>query len=134
MRKHKVFVYGTLKRGYGNHRLIAEGKGEFVGLDAAPGALYGGHGFPFVKPVKQRRGNWVGGEVWAVDDATLARLDGLEGHPRFYIRTRVRMRSRRMASIYYYPHSLPESHRIPMRNGVPAVWAPRSEVRGEQVD
>ena len=31
----------------------------------------------------------VAGEVYEVDEATLAALDRLEGHPRFYRRTRI---------------------------------------------
>jgi gamma-glutamylcyclotransferase (GGCT)/AIG2-like uncharacterized protein YtfP len=40
------------------------------------------------------------GEVFEVDAATLARLDRLEGHPRLYQRTTVRLASRRVVEMY----------------------------------
>ena len=81
----RVFVYGTLLAGEPNHRvlagarLVAEGRTqpafELRDLGPFPGLVHGG-------------GHAVVGEVYEVDDATLAALDRLEGHPRFYKRTR----------------------------------------------
>jgi gamma-glutamylaminecyclotransferase len=94
---HKVFVYGTLKRGHGNHRLL-EGS-VFLGRDTlrTPGHFVSLGGFPglvrtrddLVQCTRAVPGRQVGGEVYAVDDATLARLDRLEGHPQFYERREV---------------------------------------------
>lgn len=80
----RVFVYGTLLAGEGNHRLLATAKligeartepaFELRDLGAFPGLVRGG-------------AYAVVGEVYAVDTETLARLDVLEGHPRFYRRT-----------------------------------------------
>lgn len=82
----RVFVYGTLLAGEPNHRvlagarLVAEGRTqpafELRDLGPFPGLVHGG-------------GHAVVGEVYEVDDATLAALDRLEGHPRFYRRTTV---------------------------------------------
>lgn len=73
-----VFVYGTLKRGQDHHDFLAgqSFRGEartvpgyrLVDLGEYPGLL------PY--PSDQ---DGVTGEVWWVDDATLARLDELEG-------------------------------------------------------
>ncbi len=79
---HKVFVYGTLKRGYGNHRLLegslflgeALTKGEFT--------LYDG-GFPYLK---ENGFSQIKGELYQVDDETFERLDHLEGYPSHYNR------------------------------------------------
>lgn len=95
---HTVFVFGTLKRGRGNNRLLdtaicwgkAQTVGRYVmaehspqvfdptdtGVDVPPNAL--GH---------------VIGEVYECDDATLARLDNLEQHPRWYVRKQVQVQS-----------------------------------------
>jgi gamma-glutamylcyclotransferase (GGCT)/AIG2-like uncharacterized protein YtfP len=73
-----VFVYGTLKRGFANHRLM-EGQ-EFIGAArTAPGyALYDLGGYPgMVADPAAAEG--VGGEVWSVDDECLSGLDVLEG-------------------------------------------------------
>jgi gamma-glutamylcyclotransferase (GGCT)/AIG2-like uncharacterized protein YtfP len=72
---HRVFVYGTLKNGFWNHHLL---KGcEFVG-DAATVPTYKmiENGFPVVMP--DPAGKPLAGEIYTVDDETLARLDQLE--------------------------------------------------------
>jgi len=92
---HKVFVYGTLKRGFHNNRLLLEKNAVYVGkaktlretrlvVDKRYGIPYlidsstdsadttyaggGGHGHREV----------VAGELWEVDGDTLAELDLLE--------------------------------------------------------
>ena len=69
-----MFVYGTLRSGYGNHRLlegsILEGRGVI------PGRLYV-CGLPYYK--NEGTGD-VHGELYRVTDETLRRLDALEGH------------------------------------------------------
>ena len=80
---HMVYVYGTLRKGQGNHHLLDRSK--FLGMAKTKKkyALYGS-GVPFLS----RTGaiSHVIGEVYAVDDATLSRLDELEGHPDAYKR------------------------------------------------
>ena len=87
---HRVFVYGTLRRGHHNHALLEMSK--FIGeaatlrtywmittgvfpvvLDAVPGDF----GLP---PLA------VAGEIYHVDDATLEQLDLLEREGRSYDR------------------------------------------------
>jgi gamma-glutamylaminecyclotransferase len=75
---HRVFVYGTLKRGLPNHHLLSTAT-EFLG-DAATVNTYrmiDTGGFPVI--LDDPDGKPVNGEVYTVDDATLARLDRLEG-------------------------------------------------------
>lgn len=74
----RLFVYGTLKRGCKNHRHIA---GQcYVGLaSTAPGyRLYDLGDYPGMVSDEAKSGA-VQGEVWAVDDTALARLDDFEG-------------------------------------------------------
>jgi gamma-glutamylcyclotransferase (GGCT)/AIG2-like uncharacterized protein YtfP len=87
---HRVFVYGTLKRGHSNHALLETSRflgeaatlktywmittGVFpVVLDAVPADF--GH-----KP------RAIAGEIYHVDDATLGELDRLEREGRSYDR------------------------------------------------
>lgn len=98
---HLVFVYGSLKKGFHNHRLV---KRADLDLGAATTAqsylMLGGFSFPFlIDPATLARKTdlsdvigRVRGEVYEVDDATLARLDLLEGHPEFYKRELVEVR------------------------------------------
>ena len=84
--KHKVFVYGTLKKGFGNHRFL---KGaSFIGNARTMDhfALYES-GLPFV--IENEAVSTISGELYEVSEETLVRLDCLEGHPGFYTRKMV---------------------------------------------
>ena len=80
----KVLVYGTLKRGYGNHRLLETS--SYLGAFRAQGfELHSLGAFPAVSFTKDNS-RFVEGELYEVDDDTLQNLDWLEGHPNFYER------------------------------------------------
>jgi gamma-glutamylcyclotransferase (GGCT)/AIG2-like uncharacterized protein YtfP len=83
-----VFVYGTLLQGEPNHDFLAsarliraartEPSFELVSLGPFPAMVPGGKAA-------------VVGEIYEVDDETLAALDRLEGHPDFYHREWIRL-------------------------------------------
>lgn len=86
----KVFVYGTLKSGYGNNRLLQNKGATLLGeavTDSAYTLLQGG--IPFAvrngeKPIL--------GELYEVTDPNVMRnLDALEGNGSFYTRHQRRM-------------------------------------------
>lgn len=84
--KYLIFVYGTLKHDFGNHRVI-EGQ-KFLGHAATAEnnwQMYSLGGFPGVV----RGDNMIWGELYKVDEAAFARCDRLEGHPNFYKREQV---------------------------------------------
>jgi gamma-glutamylcyclotransferase (GGCT)/AIG2-like uncharacterized protein YtfP len=83
---HRVFVYGTLKRGYPNNPLL-EGS-EFLGeAITVPTYKMVETSFPVIMP--DPNGKPVAGEIYTVDDATLARLDQLEREGRSYDRVMI---------------------------------------------
>ncbi len=96
----RVFVYGTPLAGEPNHRLlvnarlVAEARTkpafELRDLGAFPGLVSGGE-------------HAVAGEVYEVDGPTLAALDRLEGHPRFYRRSRIALEDGAVVETYLLP-------------------------------
>ena len=90
-----VFVYGTLKRGEVNHHWLVgaswQGKSKLLGvllhdLGPFPMAVIGD-------------GTAIG-EVYAVNEPGLARLDELEGYPRLYDRQVLSLNDGRQAWVY----------------------------------
>lgn len=91
----KVFVYGTLKSGYGNNLLLENSKlieAEAYIVDWRLYSLWG-NAFPVAVPTMERKTNelthLIKGEVWEIDSMTSRRLDRLEGYPNFYSKKEV---------------------------------------------
>lgn len=85
----KLFIYGTLKRGYCNNHILKEYNAKWLGkATTCPGYILIDLGcFPgLIRPTRKvsRKanskigGNKVFGEVWEVDDECLKRLDQFE--------------------------------------------------------
>lgn len=81
-----VFVYGTLLRGECNHRLLRSARLVCAAITAPRYLLVDLGAFPAMLDTGRTA---VRGEVYACDASTLAALDRLEGHPRFYERRTV---------------------------------------------
>tara|TARA_Y100000593_G_C4317736_1_gene341825 strand:+ start:1498 stop:1908 length:411 start_codon:yes stop_codon:yes gene_type:complete len=85
MEINKVFVYGTLKKGYHNHDFLegseligtAESLSKFkmINLGGFPAVLY-----------NSDDGYKISGEIYKINDKILERLDFLEGEGTFYNR------------------------------------------------
>lgn len=96
----RVFVYGTLLPGEGNHELLRGARRvgpartlpryRLHDLGAYPALVAGG-------------ATAVVGEVWEVDDVTLAALDRLEDHPDYYRREPVALDGEAPAEGYLLP-------------------------------
>lgn len=109
----QVFVYGSLRRGMHNHRLMS--KAEFVAEASLSGfSMYQVSSFPAIVP-----GNGsVKGEIYLVDGATLARLDRLEGHPRMYRRELVTVQAGDvLAQVWVYVWQRPVSGMVSVPAG-----------------
>lgn len=84
--KHYVFVYGTLKRCYGNNPIINRPGSTFIGeavtIPDHFTMINGGFPYVFKNGICH-----IKGELWLVEDErTMNRLDMLEGVPDHYIR------------------------------------------------
>jgi gamma-glutamylcyclotransferase (GGCT)/AIG2-like uncharacterized protein YtfP len=80
-----LFVYGTLKRGFGNNRFLDGQKFMGNAVSTEPHYFMTGDGIPYLHEDDQN-GKFVVGEIWEVSDAALEAIDGLEGHPNHYCR------------------------------------------------
>lgn len=86
----KVFVYGTLKRGYWNSEILVKSS-QLIRKTTVQGYMLYDVGFPVALPNAETK---VSGEVWDIGDPnttqsakeTLLRLDALEGEGRMYNR------------------------------------------------
>lgn len=83
----RVFVYGTLKNGFYNHRYLAGSR--FIGSARTTEkyAMYTEGGIPCV--VEDEAVSNIYGELYSVDGTVLQNLDRLEGHPNWYQRREI---------------------------------------------
>lgn len=91
--KHLVFVYGSLKAGFHNARLLHSAKliGKATTVSRYYTMLSAGH-FPVVMRTKDKRVSGraaITGELYEVDDSTFRDLDGLESNGHMYLRRQV---------------------------------------------
>lgn len=82
----KVFVYGTLKKGYHNHFMLKDSK--FMGTGVIDDhTLIDSPYYPYAI---ERKGSEVFGQVYKVTKETMKRLDMLEGYPEYYNKKKVK--------------------------------------------
>jgi gamma-glutamylaminecyclotransferase len=95
---HQVFVYGSLRKGEGNHRVMESAGGVFCMSTRISGEKFNtSWGYPCLMEGL----GLVDGEVYAVNDSGLRMLDCLEGHPDLYERRRARTVSGLVVWAYY---------------------------------
>lgn len=112
----KVFVYGTLKRGEGNHGILVRSNAKFLAECETkhPDFLMFDTGYyPAVVPYphSEGRGTTIKGEVYEVEH--LDNLDALEGYPDLYVRGQVPLSSGDNAWIYLYNHPITHLDSVP---------------------
>lgn len=91
---NNVFVYGTLKQGYGNNVLLR--KATFIGpaISLRPHFRMLDGGYPYLFTGGE---SFVSGELYSVTDPEFRRLDGLEGYPTHYTREVHQFHTERLA-------------------------------------
>ena len=87
--RHRVFVYGTLKRGQRNDHYLREA--EFVGRFITD-AVYSMYCFDTYPAVCARGRHAIHGEIYHVSDTQFQRLDELELYPDYYQRIEIATR------------------------------------------
>jgi gamma-glutamylaminecyclotransferase len=125
-----LFVYGTLKCGQRNHRLIADQ--EFLGeavtepryrvydLGPYPGLIADGS-----------NGLAVKGELWAVSDCRLAELDDFEEESHTFRRGPVALAGGREAQAYFWDRPVPPGAASGGEWPLPEVRGQRTEDRSD---
>ena len=107
----KFFVYGTLKSGYGNNRILQAGAAQLLGVaESLSDYLLINMGCPgaILQPVE---GAPVRGELYEVDnEETVQRLDRLEGNGRFYTRYERQFTTEDGATHTAWIYELPKSY------------------------
>lgn len=128
--RERVFVYGTLKRGFCNHALLDEA--EFIGeatTEERFGFYLGADDYapeveeiPYLyrHPRVTDEAMSVHGEVWEISPSILRQLDRLEGHPDWYQRENIQVQMDSEAIVaaqaYLRPGSPPDAYR-PIEGG-----------------
>lgn len=93
-----VFVYGTLRRNFGNHGLLAGAK-YICDTKTKEKYLMTANGVPFVNPYIPN--TQIVGEVYKITPEILVGLDILEGHPNNYFRMIIPTSNGKRCWIYF---------------------------------
>lgn len=103
----KVFVYGTLKKGYHNHRVLGSNP-KFCGKATTPPdyLLYDNGSYPCMIQATAGEGRAVEGEVYEVPDSQMVALDRLEGVPWLYERATIELPGHGPVIGYIYQRSV----------------------------
>ena len=103
---HIVAVYGTLKSGHGNHDRLMK-KAKFLGTGETftkyPMVV---SGIPYLIN-RAGEGHHVKVEVYRVTTKELRSLDGLEGHPDWYVRTPLTIKMDKGSSLTAWVYVIP---------------------------
>ena len=111
--KQLIAVYGTLKQGGSNQRVLEADNGTFVGKGTTvmKFTMFGGRGFPRViynGPETSK----IHVEVFEMDG--LDNMDMLEGHPNFFRRREIDVLfedgTQKTAWMYFHPDIDPDQH------------------------
>lgn len=73
-----VFVYGTLKRGFGNYKRLLGGRSEYIGKAHIKGRMFSVN-MAFPAYIEEGE-NMIEGELFVIDEGLLGGLDMLEGY------------------------------------------------------
>lgn len=116
--QHKVFVYGTTRRGGRYHEIVSGSELLDENVQLAGAVMFDLGPYPALVPAPEgtTEANIVTGELYSLDDATLAQLDSRQDHPYLYQRQEVTVTTSdghtETAWVYWYRHSTEDAERV----------------------
>lgn len=134
VRPHRVFVYGSLLAGLGNHRVLTGHDARMVAHGTTAAARFTMFDLGSFPGCVESGSTAVRGEVYDINDAGMASLDQLEGYPTFYDRARVAIRladgTTTFAWVYLLADAYAERRNGYLRDEVPnGDWRARVAAR-----
>lgn len=132
---NRIFVYGTLKRGFANHVILADARfiGQVRTLEAFPLVVQGPWFTPAMLP-EPGTGHRVWGELWEVDSAKFFELDDLEslnrptGYERQFVMVEHGDKSTERVWVYMKPRDrITQIHTEPLADYQDQRYIPASE-------
>lgn len=118
---YKIFVYGSLKSGFRNHRLLQESNAEFLGTKYTKDTnflMFSLGSYPAVVKNEKFGYGAIEGELYLIDDNTLFKLDLLESNGSFYKREEIELNDGSKAWMYLtnksYQHMTDDDNQIEM--------------------
>ncbi len=98
MRKNfKIFVYGTLKKGFSNHHYLSDSKFLGDAETVEKYVMYIKDNIPFVS--EREKVSRIQGEIYSVTKNTLKRIDLLEENTLWYNRKEVKVKFKKSCKI-----------------------------------
>ena len=113
----KVFVYGTLKKGFGNNSLMESAEAKFICETTTKKEYYlVSYGIPYVvketkeypRSIRKMKGK-IKGELYEIPEKNIGIIDDLEGHPNWYRRELVELENGEKAYLYFMDLDLEEN-------------------------
>jgi gamma-glutamylcyclotransferase (GGCT)/AIG2-like uncharacterized protein YtfP len=121
----RLFVYGTLMRGFALHAML-ERCADFVGVGEAAGLLFDLGRYP---AALRGGGGLIHGEVYGLrDPGSWLALDSAEGSQYHRGETGVRMAGGRQVTAYIYWYVGPLSRAVPIPGGDYRAHAPAKSI------
>ncbi len=122
----KIFVYGSLTKPHWNNSLLdaCEYLGSYKTISMFD--LMQDAALPYLSPSGIYA---VWGEVYEINETVLERLDWMEGHPTWYVRTPLSLQEApwegtELAEAYMYYHSVPGAQRASLEPDGALKWRP----------
>jgi len=128
-----LFVYGSLKKGFDNHKLLQKyakrvGKASTVGKFAMYEDSFGNYPYLVQEPI-----NKVMGELYEIKRKELLdRIDEFEGAPEYYKRKRIKVKTHKGVNLAFV--YLREDEDIPKEQEPLKIWENNTDYKVHKLD